>query len=413
MDSIIQSNVRPLRSITPYGNISKDIIDYAAGFMDTDGSYATNNVKNLTTISMYVKIGQAERGIAALHFMYDNFGGTISLQKKASGNHQTAYDWILLNSDAMQFINLIVQSATLKKREALALQEFPLANTHEIPILARNTNTGETEEIENLKIAAARFRKNLAFKNQSIIEFDDWILKKKLNEDDIKTIRDKRTEIHDKLKEFKKTPHDDISDTFVPSFAYIAGICDGEACLQVHGKSGVHIQITQKYTPILNMMKRIYGGSVHFRKGNDTWGWEIYSLATELLKSIAPFMVGKKKQVDLILNMKQGEAPQVHLKLRELKGNCGATPRIEAIRDGEPQYTTDVKKLPKGVFPLGHSETRFLAQIQYKRNVYRLGAYDDPDEAHERYIKYKRAIELEKRGGPAVDFSDLREPTTR
>jgi len=120
-------------------------------------------------------------------------------------------------------------------------------------------------------------------------------------------------------------------------------------------------------------------------------------------------MVGKKKQVDLILNMKPGEAHQIHVKLRELKGKCTApTPCIDNINAGKgPEYTA-IKKLPTGVHVNGRvSSNRIKAQIQHNKKIYVLGLFDvgQEEEAHNLFLEYKKNIALEKRGGPKVDLS--------
>jgi hypothetical protein len=322
-------------------------LQYAAGFSDTDGCFHVHWKRQRFYIS------QAEKGIAALHFMYDTFGGEVTIHKKGNERHQTSYDWILCFEDAVKYTKAIMDYLIIKKREAIVFVDATLT----------------------------------------------------LNELDTK------------LRHYHNTPHDNIPDDIVPSKAYIAGLIDGEVCFQVNGKSGQHHSVTQKYRPMLDMLHRLYGGTVFYRKGSDTYGWEVYTEAKRLVQDIAPYIRGKKKQVELLLNMKPGEAPQVHVKLRQLKGNFTApTPRIDALKAGAPGIKasvakphTDPKELPAGVFYQNKEKTRIKAQIQYKKKVYVIGFFEPSqvNEAHKLYLEYKNAISLEKRGGPKVEFEDL------
>ena len=121
----------------------------------------------------------------------------------------------------------------------------------------------------------------------------------------------------------------------------------------------------------------------------------------------------------LLLNMKPGEAPEIYVKLRELKGNCTSpTPRVDALKEGAPGIKPTVtkphtapKKLPTGVFYYNkkNNKNKIVAQIQYNKKIYKLKVFDvdKADEAHRLYLQYKNAISLEKRGGPKIDFGDI------
>ena len=96
-----------------FTNIPLESIQYAAGFSDTDGCFQVSRQR----LKFY--IAQAERGIEALHFMYDTFGGIVVLHKIGNENHQTSYDWILYKEDASEYASLILQYLLIKKREAI------------------------------------------------------------------------------------------------------------------------------------------------------------------------------------------------------------------------------------------------------------------------------------------------------
>jgi hypothetical protein len=406
MDELIQQNIREYKK-PEFDKIEIEKFQYAAGFSDTDGCFliSVNNPK--------IQIEQAEKGIDALHFMYDNFGGRIHLHKKGTDKHQTSYQWMLYGEDAIKFAKYILPYLLLKKREAKIFIEFPLGNLHIKSVRLTNNITKETYIFETM-IECSNFigrKQKLQFKNDEIIVLNDWRIQRILSNEEIKDIKEKRLAIDLQIKKFKSEAHDLISEDIKPSIPYLSGVCDGEICLQVNGKSSQHHSITQKYTPILDLFKRLYGGGVNYRKSSNTFAWEINSFAKEFLTEVWPFIVGKKKQVDLILNMKPGEASQIHVKLRELKGKYTAsTPCIDNINSGNGPEYKPIKKLPTGVYVNGRaSSNRIKAQIQYNKKIYVLGLFDvgQEEEAHNLFLEYKKNISLEKRGGPKVDLSEF------
>ena len=403
MDELIQQNIRQYKKVD-YDKIEPEKIQYAAGFSDTDGSFliAENNTK--------IQIEQAQKGIDALHFIYDTFGGRIHLHKKGDDKHQTSYQWMLFGKDAIEFTKIMIPYLLIKKREAKIFIEFPLGNLHIKAVRTTNIKTKEIHEFDSA-IECRNFlgKRQLHLSNMKVMSFNDWRIQRLLSDEEIEVIKERRRKIDLQLRKYKTEPHDLIPEDIKPPIPYLSGVCDGEICLQVNGKSSQHHSITQKYTPILDLFKRLYGGNVYYRKSSDTYAWEINSFAKEFLTEVGPFIVGKKKQVDLILNMKAGEASDVHIKLRELKGKCTApTPLIDNINSGNGPKYTPVKKLPTGVFISGGSTSnRIKSQIQYNKKIYVLGIFDigQEEEAHNLYLKYRKDIALEKKGGTKVDLS--------
>lgn len=412
IEEAIKANTRPYKECN-FKDIPIEHVQYAAGLSDTDGCFqvSTGNVAKFY-------INQAERGIDALHFMYDTFGGVIYLHKKGNEKHQTSYDWCLHAKDAIDYSKLVMDYLLIKKREAEVLATFPLVNKHQVYLVCTNKTTGDIIEFDTLTDCQKHFNKKpIKFTNdQSVI--GNWTIKKKYTSEQMEQFMQVKSDIDKQLRMFHNTAHDEIPVDIVPSHAWIAGIMDGEGTFDTNGKSGQHHGITQKWRPLLDLFKRLYGGSVWYRKGSDTFGWEVYTEAKRLVQEISPYIRGKKKQVDLLLNMKPGEAPEIHVKLRELKGNCTATtPRVDALKDGAHGIKATVtkphtapRKLPTGVFKFGLGDNRIKAQIQYKKKIYILGVFDadKSDDAHQLYLQYKNAISLEKRGGPKVDFGDTK-----
>lgn len=405
----IKKNVRPYKEPN-WDNIQIEVIQYAAGFSDTDGCFQIHHN------SPSFHIGQAEKGINALHFMYENFGGAIYIQKQGNDKHQTSYYWCLTRQNAIEYTKLLIPHLLIKKREAEVLINFVTGRIMSITE-AHNNETGEILQFETATDCVRHFGVTKNIIDKLPLTYGSWYIKRKYSEEEIQKIQEERDEIDRKLKEIKKTPHDEIPEDVIPSIPWRAGVIDGEGCLFVNGKSGQHHSITQKYKPLLEVFKRLYGGSLWYRKGSNTYGWEVYTEAKKMLTEIAPYLQGKKKQAELILNMQPGEAPKVHLLLRELKGNFTApTPSIDGLKNGAPcikpnqtKPHTPPKELPHGVFYFSQKKERVCARIQYDKKVYSLGVFNRENvaEAEQLYLKYKNDIAAEKRGGAKVDFTNI------
>ena len=326
--------------------VSDDVMDYTAGLFDADGHIHS---------STQVSICQSERGIKALHFVYEHFGGKIVVQVKANELHQAAYNWILNGQPCMQFAHILKDRLILKKREMILLLEY----------------------------------------------FDAPIRSK--------------SKIMKRIKELRHSPHDPIPEDVMPSNAYFAGFSDGEITLDANGKSYQHHNITQKYRPILDLFQKRWGGRVNVSKKsetrNESYYWDIYTFADKFLTSIAPYIVGKREQVELIINMKPGEGQLVHAKLHDMKGNVTVpTPKIDRINRGEGRvYKLPPKTLPRGVH-LIESSGKYRAMLRYEKQQYTLGMFDTAESAKAKYDEVCEAVLRWKCGGPPVDLAAYTKP---
>jgi hypothetical protein len=293
-----------------------------------------------------LSISQAQKGVRCLHYIYEHFGGQIiALPCQKPEKHQIAYEYQTFGAYMRSFLKVIQSSLIIKKREAdMVLKDLKSAS--------------KIEKAEALK----------------------------------------------ELRALKHIPHDEIPITLVPTDAYFGGFSDGEVTFDTHGKTSQKHGFPQSHRPICDLFQRTFGGNVYFSKPpNNVWKWEIYSFADKFLKRVAPYIVGKKAQVDMILAMKPGEAADIHCKLRELKGNIGfATTKIDRHLAGEGRvYVRPPKALPRGVHC---SDKKYIALIKHQKVDYTLGIFETVEEAQAQYEKYKLLVEAEKRGGPKVDL---------
>jgi len=401
---------RPLKPFTPIAESENDKLDYTAGMIDTDGTIGTNLDASCGSISLCLSVTQAVRGWAVLGFLYETFGGVIGKHCDATETAQASYVWRLTgNESIVSFLRLIEKRLTVKRREALLALEFPVQNVKVIPIRVTNLHTNETHLFQNAKEVACFFgHKRLEIKpsGKRIIK-NTWKVERILDESAREDIKQKRIEIRNGLKQFHKQEHDEIPDSFILTNAYLAGVVDGDGCFDTHGKTSQHHKVTQKDPPLLKLIQRKYGGCIN--KTHDNYDLSIYTCdgADKLLQDIAPYIIGKQKQVSLIQNMKPGEADAIHSQLRELKGNYNHhTRKIDNTSGKSKEYKLPPKELPRGVHRLPSGN--YCVYLGVNKRNYCLGTFGTIQEAQAQYEKYKEFAQKEKRTNEhIVDWSQF------
>lgn len=104
------------------------------------------------------------------------------------------------------------------------------------------------------------------------------------------------------------------------SWKYIAGLVDGEACLDVQVNNGSYVRprlriaLVESSRFVLESLKDSFGGSIYERKKNEknpNWqnsvSWELcgYHLVCPVLRNISNHLLIKKEQARLLLWMEQ------------------------------------------------------------------------------------------------------------
>ena len=134
----ILKNTRLLKNIDNYENIKLKIIEYTAGFLDADGCFKCSKTNN--SYHIYISATQSEKGVSCLHFLWNNFGGSVILSYHAQGNRQTQYTWKLNGQYAINFCKIIINSIILKKREVIIISQFPILHINKVKYAAENNN---------------------------------------------------------------------------------------------------------------------------------------------------------------------------------------------------------------------------------------------------------------------------------
>lgn len=119
------------------------------------------------------------------------------------------------------------------------------------------------------------------------------------------------------------------------SWKYIAGLIDGEGCLDVQITNGLYIRprvrigMTKSSFFVLEMLKENHGGFLTYRETNnpnweDSVCWELvgYSQVSSFLRNIVNHLLIKQEQARLLLWME-----------KEIKGKQVADEARQIIRD--------------------------------------------------------------------------------
>jgi hypothetical protein len=251
------------------------ILQYAAGLVDTDGTI------NAATSYITTSITQSMKGIDAIYFMYDNFGGKVSLNRSESEKWQAAYTWGLSSiTDVKAFLQAISPYMTVKKREVTVILEYPEANMKYSPIIVSfDTITQTFESVKEvcsflkIKSLSGITDKGSIYKIRNI----EYTIKKKYSDKDLEGFKDHRLHIIDKIKEYHSIPHHPIPDDYELTLPYIAGVIDGDGCLDSHGKTSQHHCLSQRSEALPRLLANKLGGTCMKRNVTDIWVWTIYS----------------------------------------------------------------------------------------------------------------------------------------
>lgn len=339
------TNTRPFKPFIP--DLSENDLAYLAGMTDADGYIAI--AKTPDSHYLNFNLTQSIKGVTAVHFFYDKCGGRVKMVRKKDNKGECTYACIMYGEHVRLFLMSIQPYLVLKKREVDVILEF-------------------------YDIMNERHR--------------DW----SIEEDYCK-----------RLSALKHSPHDEISPGTTRTAAYFAGFFDGDGNIDTPYRSSQRHRITQKTEPICQFFREKYGGNVykHHNKTNNNiiYTWEIWEGADEFLRKIAPFVIGKKKQVDLVLNMKPGEAPKTAKLLAELKGGGGR------IKENKPvkEYKLPVKQIPPGV--VVRPNNRYQATIGIGKVHHSLGIFDDVESASERCKLVRKLIRQARARNEEPDLS--------
>jgi hypothetical protein len=103
------------------------------------------------------------------------------------------------------------------------------------------------------------------------------------------------------------------------SFEYLAGLFDGEGCVQVTNTPAVRAKLTSTHKPLIDLLEAQFGGNVSSNRAHkkddwkEAWTWTVYGqIALNFLAGVKPFLVVKAEAANLALQFKMSKSG-VHL----------------------------------------------------------------------------------------------------
>lgn len=237
-----------------------------AGLLDAEGCYSLSKHTRPNGHVMYdplIRFTTTHKPTA--DWVVANFGGTLKKRDWANGPWKTYYQW-RFGSDkhAAEFLSLVLPYVSIKKKEALLLQEYY--------DLTGRINPEKREQLFQTMV---------------------------------------------KLKNRESVTTETLSFSFEGSCinAYFAGIFDGEGSAyvlkytQTKGSTGYrpHVSVGNSYYPLLSALYFYYGGSTRSRgthNGNlPMYDWDLRRVSDQekFLLSVLPYVSIKRDQSLLLL----------------------------------------------------------------------------------------------------------------
>lgn len=119
----------------------------------------------------------------------------------------------------------------------------------------------------------------------------------------------------------KRTEHLPIDQVMHPG--YVAGFMDSDGCIHVDARGSRRYEVGQKYEAICVALKNQYGGSISKDK-NECFHWRVsWNDGEKFITDIAPYLISKRKQAELAIGKKAGDALNVRAQMKILKNRLG------------------------------------------------------------------------------------------
>jgi hypothetical protein len=279
-------------------------------------------------------MGKAKKGYIGLYKFQQLMGGTINLSKKETEKQQEQSKWCVYGNAALDFCKVMKNYTFLKRpqlEEALAYKVYGRTVTLLQPVKSYNPFTGCSVVYPSVCFAArstgtysAHICKCLKGELHTAGKLMWTNIENPVKTDDI---NHEHAEIEQKLKTMKGIDHELIDPKLKISYAYFAGFVDADGCLAMNGLNSQKHSISQKYRAVCDAFKIRFGGTVTettTKKNNKTFPlyvWYICKGAKLFLLQIHPFLIEKRKQAELILNITSETFLVDKASIRQLKGH--------------------------------------------------------------------------------------------
>lgn len=139
--------------------------------------------------------------------------------------------------------------------------------------------------------------------------------------------------------------------------AYFAGIIDGEGCISFYSRKGgrssgkthtIAIAVSMTWKPIIEALQKRFGGSIHKRTKphpqlKQQYSWTVAAnLAKKCLEAVAPYLIEKKDQAVLVLEIRDW---QISENRRNVRGS-----KLEAYYEKSIAYDYAMRALKSKEF---------------------------------------------------------------
>ena len=304
----------------PWDTISEDQRWWVAGVVEGDGCVRVCPVNGLM-----VRVSQAENGWHCLVYLKEVFGGAVYDCTPEQGNFQAMAEWCIRGINAWDFCMVIKDYCFIKRNQLEAGCEFCFGEAWMAqmkPVLSIEKRTG----VVKLYPSIAQAQEETGTHRTSINMYLKRLLKSTTmytwmaleNVLDLARVRERRKELEERLMAMKQTEHEEVQgDLPLP---YMAGFVDADGHIGVHGDSHAH-SVSQKYIAICRAFQRRYGGGICRSKTTGCYNWYTHvGTAKQFIMDIEPYLIEKKEQARLVIEMGPGEGKGVAAALSKING---------------------------------------------------------------------------------------------
>ena len=300
-------------------DVTDDLRWWIGGQMDGDGC-----IRICPQNGIMVRIAKAEKGWPCLVWLKNMLKGKIYKGTAENEFHQAMKEWCIRGQAALDFCKVIQNHTFLKKPQLEKALEFLLYGGHIAQMQPlQGSHVSGDEIFSGAKEASKKIGvclKTVYNSMEKDYAIKGWNFMKIPNPVTSEIVKRNREDLVVALQDMKKVEHEPIKQ-ILPK-PYIAGFVDAEGCLRAIGKNSTTIAVAQKYRAVCDAICKQYSGNVSYvEKDHPAFVWSIHAGAKDFLRDIAPFLIEKRGQAELLLNMKAGEGRAVKAALRLMKGN--------------------------------------------------------------------------------------------
>lgn len=256
-----------------------------------------------------INVTKAVKGRSTIDKIQAVLGGDVFESPSTNAKHQDQLVWVLRSDKAARVIARLIPFIQLKRLQCQAIDAFPRGKYN---VLAKK---GDDEQVfqsrpvlsKMLGVSAQTVYCKLK-KGQGVCEIKGWCLQDRTKG---------RDALAQKVRRLKQIPHEPVTGMLHP--AYTAGFFDAEGYVGFWKEFTIRVALSQKYSPVLDAIQRLYGGRVSMKGGQ--FQWRLAGTGSmAFLTVILPFLVEKREQVQIALLATGNTYREKEAEMRRLRG---------------------------------------------------------------------------------------------